>query len=375
MAILVDQNGNPLAKNDNYGQDKTKVTKEMRDKIKSNIAESRASRMEKSEITPAYTTEKRIKEAMVGGPKRGSSKSAEASASVFNDNMMSVEDMNALKKDILERRKQEGKPIFKNVQEYKNANKPGSRLTAELKATDAIANLPQTVVEEPKKPRYSENAVKRYQAGERANMDAVDRFGNSRADYNPEAVPKTKPMRNSQIANEIGTVGASGEHTLGNMADELDLRSDWKKGFDSKLDNIKSKVSNVKKQAGDTIKKPFEAAGTNITAMKNKIGKGIYEFNNPFSDVPYEKIQESNKLLKKAEQEATEKAAREGMKEGAEKVVKNNADDVAKAITKTKVGRIAAAVGVGALVVSNMNKNKGQQPNGQLYGQQTPYGY
>jgi len=77
-------------------------------------------------------------------------------------------------------------------------------------------------------------------------------------------------------------------------------------------------------------------------------------------------------------QDAAEKAAREtaeNVTEAAGKAVKNNAEDAAKKLTKTKVGRIAAAVGVGALVVSNMNKNKGQQPNGQLYGQQTPYSY
>ncbi len=37
--------------------------------------------------------------------------------------------------------------------------------------------------------------------------------------------------------------------------------------------------------------------------------------------------------------------------------------------------RIGAGVGVGAILISNMNKSKGQQSNSQLYGQQTPYSY
>lgn len=77
-------------------------------------------------------------------------------------------------------------------------------------------------------------------------------------------------------------------------------------------------------------------------------------------------------------QDAAEKAAREtaeGVTEAAGKAVGKNSDNIMKGMTKTKAGRILAAVGVGALVVSNMNKNKGQQPNGQLYGQQTPYSY
>lgn len=69
------------------------------------------------------------------------------------------------------------------------------------------------------------------------------------------------------------------------------------------------------------------------------------------------------------------KNAQEEAVESASKAVKTNADDIAKSITKSKVGRIIAGVGVGAVIVSNMNKNKGQQSNGQLYGQQTPYSY
>ncbi len=40
-----------------------------------------------------------------------------------------------------------------------------------------------------------------------------------------------------------------------------------------------------------------------------------------------------------------------------------------------KFGKIGGAVGVTALLISNMNSSKGQQTNGQLYGQQTPYIY
>lgn len=231
-------------------------------------------------------------------------------------------------------------------------------------------------VEEAPKPRYSERAARRYEKGERAYTDAVDRFGGSRKEYLGLGDPTP---RESVMVKDMVSSGASSDPMLGNITEDFDLRSNWKKNFDTKLDNIKSKMSDAKTKTVNTIKKPFEATATNITAAKNKIGKGIYEFNNPFSDVPYEKIQESNKLLKQAEKQAKERAKREAAEkigeEGVEKVVKNNADDVAKKLTKTKVGRIAAAVGVGALVVSNMNKNKGQQPNAQLYGQQTPYSY
>lgn len=76
-------------------------------------------------------------------------------------------------------------------------------------------------------------------------------------------------------------------------------------------------------------------------------------------------------VVRKTAQETTEE-----LTNSAGKIVGKNADDVAKQVSKFgKVGRIAAGLGVGAMVVSNMNKNKGQQTNGQLYGQQTPYGY
>lgn len=81
-------------------------------------------------------------------------------------------------------------------------------------------------------------------------------------------------------------------------------------------------------------------------------------------------------IRSKAAQEGAEAVAREGaeqaVKEGAESAAKNG---LLKGINKTKIGRVAATVGVGALIVSNMSKNKGQQPNQQLYGQQTPYSY
>lgn len=145
---------------------------------------------------------------------------------------------------------------------------------------------------------------------------------------------------------------------------EVDAARNWEmpeRAIDNNTDTFEQRLSKIKNKTKESRLKSDQEFFKNRKYVPPKQSK-IYD-------------KAAQEAADKAVQESAATASREVVEEGIGKTVKNNADDVAKKLTKTKVGRIAAAVGVGALVVSNMNKNKGQQPNGQLYGQQTPYGY
>lgn len=102
--------------------------------------------------------------------------------------------------------------------------------------------------------------------------------------------------------------------------------------------------------------------------MESKAERGIIPKNSKVYQDAKASIKTSANVASKVAKEGAEEVVKEGTEAAAKK-------GLLKGLNKTKIGRVAATVGVGALIVSNMSKNKGQQPNQQLYGQQTPYSY
>lgn len=127
--------------------------------------------------------------------------------------------------------------------------------------------------------------------------------------------------------------------------------------------NTRKEYYNSSRKGMDSFNDRLEKIGKRTPSSDSEFLKS----HKPFAN----KIPTESGIRSKAAKETTEQ-----LTNTTGKIVGKNADDVAKKVSKFgKVGRIAAGLGVGAVVISNMNKNKGQQTNGQLYGQQTPYGY
>lgn len=144
------------------------------------------------------------------------------------------------------------------------------------------------------------------------------------------------------------------------------------------LDGVDDETADFLRQIDPSLtpkNKGAKPTGKIDPAIKKRLQRAedaqmLKQYNNAPKEVTLD-IPTESKIRNKAIKETTEE-----LTNTTGKVVGKNADDVAKQVSKFgKVGRIAAGLGVGAVIISNMNKNKGQQTNGQLYGQQTPYGY
>lgn len=79
------------------------------------------------------------------------------------------------------------------------------------------------------------------------------------------------------------------------------------------------------------------------------------------SDVKSQKFKVSHKTVEEAAKDTTKKAAKEAAEETGGKALKWLKDN--------KVGQIALGVGVTAWLVNKLSDSRGQQSNGQLYGQ------
>lgn len=83
-------------------------------------------------------------------------------------------------------------------------------------------------------------------------------------------------------------------------------------------------------------------------------------------------IKQGRREIKHAEfKQAMKKASSEYAEHVGKKAATAAAEKTAKEATEKlmKMGKVGTAVGIGAAVISGLNKNKGRQNNSQLYGQ------
>lgn len=78
------------------------------------------------------------------------------------------------------------------------------------------------------------------------------------------------------------------------------------------------------------------------------------------------------KALEKVQKKTAQYQA-EAVEQTAKRATQEAGEGLLGKMAHSRYGRLAAGLGVTAFLVSNMNKNKGQQSNAELYGQRSPY--
>lgn len=100
-----------------------------------------------------------------------------------------------------------------------------------------------------------------------------------------------------------------------------------------------------------------------------KYGKAERGVFSDFKNIKKTASSEAAESAAKIAGEGAVEAAKTAGKEAAEKVAKKSAGDLWDLAKKNKVPQIALGVGVTAWIVNKMSDSRGQQSNGQLYGQ------
>lgn len=164
----------------------------------------------------------------------------------------------------------------------------------------------------------------------------------------------TPPIKKHTVRDKISDIG-NGIQTKANA-----IYSSVTERLDKTTATGSSKIAG----AASTIKSKVQSG---IDTMKAAIKKNSQQ---TAEDAAQETVKQAAKeTAKEAAKDTTEQAAKTAAKEVAEDATKKTAKGLLESAKNAKIPQIALGVGVTAWLVNKMSDSRGQQSNGQLYGQ------